>query len=256
VYSSSGVHFFISIWRKSLQKTLNALIELQEIDLKLDRLNDERGDLPDIVNNLKTKIANEEDLLNNQENTLKELKVEEKKIELELETTRTQLKKYEEQLYQVKTNKEYDAIANETESTKNIIDTNENRILEIAESVEQLESSIAELKKNKQAMQKELNESNEDLQAKINESSEEENILVQERNITQKSLTKQQLNTYNRIRGAKNGVAVAHCNGGICSGCFSFIPPQKVVEIKNMKNIFTCESCGRILVWNQNEELF
>jgi len=249
------MHFFIFIWRKRLQKTLNALIELQEIDLKLDRLNEERGDLPDIVNKLKNKIENEEVLLKTQEKTLKELKVEEKKIELELDSKRTQLKKYEEQLYQVKTNKEYDAIANETESTKSVIDDGENRLLEIAETFENFEGSIAELKKNKQAMKKELKESSEDLQAKINESSEEENILVQERNIAQQSVTKQQLNTYTRIRGAKNGIAVAHCNGGICSGCFSFIPPQKVVEIKHMKKIFTCESCGRILVWNQNEDL-
>ena len=235
-----------------MQKVLNALIELQEIDLKLDRLNEERGDLPDIVNKLKNKIEKEEDLLKTHEDTLKELKIEEKKIELELDSKRTQLKKYEEQLYQVKTNKEYDAIANETESTKNVIDEGENRLLEIAETFENLESSIAELKKNKQTMQKELKESSEDLQAKINESSEEENILVQERNIAEKSLTKQQLSTYSRIRGAKNGIAVAHCNGGICSGCFSFIPPQRVVEIKSMKRLHQCESCGRILVWDQN----
>ena len=248
------MHFFIFIWRKSLQKTLNALIELQEIDLKLDRVNEERGDLPEIVNNLKSKIEKDDELLKNQKSTLKELKVEEKKIELELDSTRAQLKKYEEQLYQVKTNKEYDAIANETESTKNIIDASENRLLEIAETLEKLEVSNADLKKNRQATQKELNESKEDLQAKINESSEEENILMQEKNIAEQSLSKRNLSTYSRIRGAKNGIAVAYCNGGICSGCFSFIPPQKVVEIKNMKNIFTCESCGRILVWNQNVE--
>ena len=120
--------------------------------------------------------------------------------------------------------------------------------------MEKLEVSNADLKKNRQATQKELNESKEDLQAKINESSEEENILMQEKNIVEQSLSKRNLSTYSRIRGAKNGIAVAYCNGGICSGCFSFIPPQKVVEIKNMKNIFTCESCGRILVWNQNVE--
>jgi len=248
------VHFFIFGWRKRLQKTLNALIELQEIDLKLDRLNEERGDLPEIVNTLKQKIEKNEEALKEQKETIKKLKAEEKKIELDMESTRSLLKKYEEQLYQVKTNKEYDAIANETETTKNSINESENRLLEITDSVEKLEASISELKKNKQSIQKELNESNEDLQAKKNESSEEENILVQEKNIVRQNLTKQYLSTYERIRGAKKGIAVAHCNGGICSGCFSFIPPQKVVEIKNMKKIYTCEYCGRIMTWNQNEE--
>ena len=66
------MHFFIFIRRQRLQKTLNALIELQEIDLKLDRLNEERGDLPDIVNKLQAKIEDEEELLNTQEKTLKD----------------------------------------------------------------------------------------------------------------------------------------------------------------------------------------
>lgn len=248
------MHFFVFGWRESLQKTLNSLIELQEIDLKLDQLNEERGDLPEIVNNLNKKIESNESALLKKQEELKNLKSETKKLELDVDSSRAQLKKYEEQLYKVKTNKEYDAIANETETTKKSINDNENRILEIEESIENLESSISELKKDITINQKELNESNEDLQAKISESSEEENILVQEKSIVRKNLTKLQLNTYDRIRGAKNGVAVAHCNGGICNGCFSFIPPQKVVEIKVMKKIYTCESCGRILVWNQNEE--
>ncbi len=238
-----------------MQKTLNALIELQEIDMKLDRLNEERGDLPAIVNDFKNKIDQGNSSLISLEKELSDLKIEEKKIELEVKTSSTQLQKYEEQLYLVKTNKEYDAIANETETTKTKIDENENRLLEIAESIENIKNNISDLKKMLQKTQKELDESNEDLQAKISESSEEENILVQEKNIVCSILTAQQLSTYNRIREAKNGMAVVFCNGGICTGCFSFIPPQKVVEVKNMKKIFTCESCGRILVWNQNEEI-
>ena len=248
------MHFFIFGWRKRLQKTLNALIELQEIDLKLDQLNEERGDLPEKVNKLNIKIEKTEEALKEQKETLKKLKTEEKKIELDMESTHSLLKKYEEQLYQVKTNKEYDAIATETETAKNSINESENRLLEITESQENLEASIRELKKNRQSSQKELNESNEDLKAKINESSEEENILVQEKSIVRQLLSKYNISTYERIRGAKRGIAVAHCNGGICSGCFSFIPPQKVVEIKNMKKNYTCEYCGRILVWNQTEE--
>ncbi len=237
-----------------MQKTLNALIELQEIDVKLDKLNEERGDLPAIVNDLENKIQNGEVALQEHKEKIKELLIEEKKLELELESSRTLLNKYDEQLYRVKTNKEYDAIANETETTKNKIDEDDSRLLEIAEAIENIKNNINELKKSLQEMQKEFTESNEDLNAKISESSEEENILLQEKKIVCDNLTDRQLNAYDRIRVAKKGIAVVYCNGGICNGCFSFIPPQKVVEIKNMKRIYTCESCGRILVWNQNEE--
>ena len=204
-----------------MQKTLYSLIELQEIDLKLDKVEEERGDLPSIVKNIKT--------------TLDE-------------------KKYEAQLYQVKTNKEYDAIANETENVKKNIDDLENNILEAVEKVEQLTKSNEEIQSDIEKLTIDYDENNVALQEKISASSEEENLLNHERKIVEKKLTNQQINSYQRIRSAKKGRAVASCNGGVCSGCFSFIPPQKVVEIRSMKRIYHCESCGRILVWDNNQE--
>ena len=175
-------------------------------------------------------------------------------MELELASARQQMQKYEDQLYKVQTNKEYDAIANETENVKNKIRELEERILQMEETVESLTGSNDEIEKELTQLSTDYEESNSELQQKISASSEEENILRQERDIVKKKLTIQQLNSYERIRQAKRGVAVASCNGGVCSGCYSFIPPQKVVEIRNMQRLYYCESCGRILVWDKNEE--
>lgn len=237
-----------------MQKTLYALIELQEIDSKLDSLNQERGDLPEVVNRLKKAQEEKQELLDNQKQLIKELQLEEKEISLELDTLKSKLKKYEDQLYMVKTNKEYDAIANETENVKKKIDELETRILEIGEKIEKYKESNEQYTKDLGIIASELDVNDAELQKKIGESAEEENLLLQERQITRKKLSTQQANSYERIRNAKKGMAVAYCNGGICSGCYTFIPPQRVVEIRAMKKIFTCESCGRILVWNKHEE--
>jgi predicted nucleic acid-binding Zn-ribbon protein len=236
-----------------LQKTLYALIELQEIDSKLDSLKEERGDLPQVVNNLKDAQNEKQKLLDSQKKSIKDLRLEEKNKTSELESLKTQLKKYEDQLYMVKTNKEYDAIASETENVKKKIDQIETRILEIGDSIEKYGASNEQYKKDLSIIDSELKENDSELQKKIGASAEEENLLLQERQITKKKLTSKQFNSYERIRAAKRGMAVAYCNGGICSGCYTFIPPQRVVEIRAMKKIFTCESCGRILVWNKIE---
>jgi predicted nucleic acid-binding Zn-ribbon protein len=222
-----------------LQKTLYALIELQEIDSKLDSLNEERGDLPQVVHKLKSAQDEKKNLLDSQKKFIKELRLEEKEKGLELESLKAQLKKYEDQLYMVKTNKEYEI---------------ENRILEIGDSIENYLESNEQFEKDFSVIASELKENDSALQKKIGASAEEENLLLQERQITKKKLTTQQISSYERIRTAKKGIAVAYCNGGICSGCYTFIPPQRVVEIRGMKKIFTCESCGRILVWNKNVE--
>jgi predicted nucleic acid-binding Zn-ribbon protein len=157
-------------------------------------------------------------------------------------------------LYQVKTNKEYDAISNETEKVKQTIDELEKTFLTVDDKIENMTSSNETMKKELVELKKDFEESSSELNAKINASSEEENILSQERDIVEKKLTQQQLSAYERIREAKKGMAVASCNGGVCSGCYSFVPPQKVVEIRNVKKLYYCESCGRIMVWDKNIE--
>ncbi len=237
-----------------MQKTLYSLIELQEIDLKLDKVKEERGDLPYIVERLKTSIDEKQKLLEVQKKDIKRLTVETKSLESELESHKDQLKKYEGQLYQVKTNKEYDAIANETENVKKKINENEDEIIENTEISENLVKSNEEIETEIKNMQTEYEDSNAELLEKINASSEEENLLKHEKVIVEKKLSQKQISSYHRIREAKKGKAVAYCNGGVCSGCFSFIPPQKVVEIKSMKQLYHCESCGRILMWDNNQE--
>ncbi len=237
-----------------MEQTLFSLIELQEIDIKLDKVKEERGDLPERVTTLENSISEKENLIKEQTAEIKNLKVNNKTSELELNAGKSKLNKYQDQLYQVKTNKEYDAISQETENVKKIIDELENSILTVEEKIENLTTSNEEMEKELIELRKDYTESSSELQAKINASSEEENILRQERSIVEKKLTRQHINAYLRIRDAKKGMAVASCNGGICSGCYSFVPPQKVVEIRNMKRLYFCESCGRILVWDKNAE--
>jgi len=58
------------------------------------------------------------------------------------------------------------------------------------------------------------------------------------------------LDTYEKVRNAREGKGIALLTNGNCGGCFSYIPPQKIVEVRKMKKIFECEACGRILIWN------
>jgi hypothetical protein len=55
-------------------------------------------------------------------------------------------------------------------------------------------------------------------------------------------------NTYMRIRKALNGKAVVTLTRAACSGCHNVVPPQRQIEIRSNKKLYSCESCGRILV--------
>ena len=70
-----------------------------------------------------------------------------------------------------------------------------------------------------------------------------------------KEIDKRYVSRYERIKKAKAGLAVARISEqGACSGCFSVIPPQRIVEIRSKDQLFSCEHCGRILIWDETIE--
>ena len=76
----------------------------------------------------------------------------------------------------------------------------------------------------------------------------EEAKLKDKRDKIAAKVKKPDYSTYMRIRKALNGKAVATITRSACTGCHNVVPPQRQIEIKQSKRIFSCESCGRILI--------
>jgi len=87
----------------------------------------------------------------------------------------------------------------------------------------------------------------------MSETAEEENMLRQERQIIVQKLSAQVVKSYEMVRKARDGSGIARVADASCGGCYSYIPPQKIVEIKKMQKLYTCEFCGRILVWDESQ---
>ena len=237
-----------------MQKTVYALIELQEVDHRLDELRDERGDLPLIVEELENKLKQKSSELKEKKKNLQDSKVRQRELELNLDEAKEKLNKFEEQLYQVKTNKEYDAITTQTEVVKQEVESSENELLTLDETISALNDSVNELEREIVEIEAELSENKVELEQKLQATADEENLLNQERKIIIDNSDPKLINTYEMVREARNGQGIAKIVGNVCGGCHAFIPPQKIVEVKKMKQIYTCETCGRILIWHEIEE--
>ncbi|MEO6693834.1 MAG: C4-type zinc ribbon domain-containing protein, partial [Ignavibacteria bacterium] len=81
---------------------------------------------------------------------------------------------------------------------------------------------------------------------------QEESVLKEKRSHLTVKLSENSLYLYEKINGMYNGEATAIVRKGNCSGCYNSIPPQRVIEIRSADKIYTCQSCGRILI---SEEL-
>ena len=227
---------------------LSTLFHLQLIDDQLDELEELRGDLPITVNELNSQIDTIKSQLEAKDKEKKDSLEKRKSNDNEVERLQKNLKKFKAQLYQVRNNKEYDALTKEIDSSEEQINKLENESLALEDLIEVLKKEMEEITPQLDTLKKELKEKEEELKKIIKTNEKEEIRLKDKRAQVEHKVKKADYSTYMRIRKAKNGMAIANVNRGACSGCHNVVPPQRQIEIRQLKRLFTCESCGRLLV--------
>jgi uncharacterized protein len=231
-----------------LYNRLKVLFELQNLDDQLDELEELRGDLPNAVDSLHSKIKEIKDEIDAKEKEKKVSLEKREENEEEVEKLKANQKKFKAQLYQVRNNKEYDALTKEIDHTEEEIKKleDENNYLadmnkKLADEISSLEPQIAELKDDLKVKEADLKDI-----VKANE--KEENKLFSKRKEIEELVKKPDYQAYMRIRKAKKGKAVVTIRRSACSGCHNIVPSQRQLEIRRNSRLFFCEYCGRILV--------
>lgn len=232
-----------------MQDVLNSLLNLQEIDEDIGELDRSKVYLPEMIENINNEIETLESQLQENRDAFNEAKKRQAQLELEIETDKRDLEKYQQQMKVIKTNKEYDALVAEIDDRKQKISDNEDEILKLmsvidesSEKIEELEKQLAESKANNDNHLRNLRAEMDALESKIEEKKKERKTVA--KNIDRRALT-----MYERIRKGKGGLAVVPLRKRACGGCFKQIPPQMVQQIRRGDRLYTCDSCGRILIW-------
>jgi len=237
-----------------LRETLAALIKLQEIDAKLRTLELSKGDLPQKINALEAELLELEATVKDRQQRIATAQAEMRALNAEVDTLREKLKRYQSQLYQVKTNKEYDAITLELETTESAINQHEYNVLELEDQEKALQTELAELIPQLEEQRNVLSENRRQLDEMLAKTHEQEHELFSRRHEITSGLSRPIFSTYERIRHGRSGVAVAFLKDGACNQCSSRIPPQRGLEIRMMNRLFLCEVCGRIMLWDPERE--
>jgi uncharacterized protein len=235
----------------SLRQLLIQLIELQKIDTQLQQLDALKGDLPNQVGRLNQEILEAEKSFEILDKKFLDYKKESGITELEIKALEGKQKKYQNQLFEVKTNREYDAVTHEIESVKIEISKKESRLLELMELVENTQKGTQELREQITKLHKDYEHKNADLGKKHLITERDELALKDRRAKVQRGIEPKWLSSYERIRNAKNGLALVPVVRNACGGCRKTLPPQRVLEIRERDRLYICDVCGRMLVWDE-----
>lgn len=237
-----------------MKVNLAALTKLQNIDRELEALEALKGDLPQQVQKLRNELEDTRNTYEAQKQALTEVRKSRTLLEGELKVLQEKSNKYQEQLYAVTSNREYDAITVEIDTIAEKISETEDKILELLEQEEQLSEDIKRVEPNLSSLEENLSEKEKELKDKIQETENEYQSFQRQRQKLVNNIKQAVLYQYERIRKGIGNSAVAEIRNSACSGCFSSIPPQKQVEIRMMNQLIFCESCGRILIFSGDKE--
>lgn len=231
-----------------MENKLRTLYTLQLIDSSLDDIEEMKGDLPGVVRELEATIAGLQEKLSQLEKTMKGAFSQRDNADSEIISLREKIERYKAQQLQVRNNKEYDALTKE-------MDQAAETIAKLEKEMSTLENTATIARTDIETTRKELEEATALLAEKkaeleeVSKSTEEEELKFQhEREKILARVSKPDFKMYERIRKAKNGRAVVPIKRGACGGCYTTVPPQKILELKRNNMLYTCERCGRIIV--------
>ena len=237
-----------------MNQTLEQLIKLQEIDHRLLEIKNIMGDLPSMVETQEKDVTAMRSDNEEKQSRITQIEKEMRHYEREIEGMNTKMVKYKEQLYLVKSNKEYDSLNHEIDHMKTNISDFETQLLNLIEEKEALEDTI-KIKTDKiESITVSLSSNKRALQSAMAENQNEQKELEKRRSTLFKDIEPVELNAYERIRKGREGVGMVSIVGSSCGGCYSQLPPQTLIEIKKNVDIISCSSCSIMLFWDGAEE--
>lgn len=239
-----------------LKEEVKSLADLQEIDKETYQLLLRKNtEIPAEIEDLKNQINQKENDFALFKERINKLELEKKNKEGELTQKEEALKKAKAQLYQLKSNKEYQIKLNEIASIEADIACAEEEVLKKMEVIDQEQGRV---ETEKDAVQKQVDKLKQRIDELKKQSSQieqkAETLKNKRRNYTE-CIDKKILSQYESLLEKRNGLAIVPVISSNCGACHMTVTHQKINEIKMYDKLALCESCVRILYIPEDFEL-
>lgn len=227
---------------------LKVLFALRDLDRETDHLRERAIVIPRELDRLAKVLGVHQELLDDEERRLAELRLDRRAAEKEIEDAKTKRRNFESAQFKIKNNQEYQANLREIENMKERVSLYDGRALEILmqeeevlKEIDRLKQIVAEEKRKHDGVADRLKTELEAVQATLSAKEADRQASVERLSAPLKL-------KYERIRRSKGDLAIVGVDSGACGGCGYALPPQRLQEIRRNRDIILCEGCGRILV--------
>uniref|UniRef100_A0AB33J5B3 C4-type zinc ribbon domain-containing protein n=1 Tax=Prevotella sp. GTC17259 TaxID=3236795 RepID=A0AB33J5B3_9BACT len=233
----------------SVEEKLKTLYQLQTTLSGIDEKKALRGELPLEVQDLEDELEGLNTRVEKIESEIREFKDAMAQKKEEIAKAEISVKRYQEQLNDVKNNREYDTLTKEIEFQSLEIELCNKKIKEALIKIEEKKVGLEQAQALISEREADLEHKKSELEEIMQETREEEDRLKAKAKDLETKIEPRLLSSFKRIRkNARNGLGIVYVQRDACGGCFNKIPPQRQLDIKMHKKIIVCEYCGRIMV--------
>lgn len=233
---------------------LDRLIRLQQLETAADEARRKIADYPERTQELDARLQSARDLLSGVKARLTSAQEKRRRDEKEVATVQARLAKYKDQLLEVKTNREYQAMLHEIETAQNDIRAREDRILDIMMESDELAAAVKKSEAELKTAEKETAAERQTLDREIAQLRAELEKTADARQKLASEIDRGVLATFEQVARSRKGVAVAEARNGLCTICHVRLRPQVFNEIRRNASIIQCDSCRRILYFAGESE--
>jgi len=233
--------------KKITRDQIELLIELQQQEAAIAKVQSEINELPlkieQIVSGLK---EFEEEILIKKE-SLSELKKVYRSYDAEIQANQARVKKREEQLRLVTTNKEYQAILKEIDEIKKLSSRIEDETIQCLENLDVAENEVKEKEEKYLTEAAAVNQQKSVFEADADSERRSLDELLAQRDDISIKIDPEMIKQYEFVKSYARGIAIVQVKDCICMGCNMNIPPQMYNELHRENELKTCPHCHRML---------
>jgi predicted nucleic acid-binding Zn-ribbon protein len=232
-----------------LRDQLELLWELQKIDLSLKSMSEERDRYPKEVKKLDENQNIESERIQKDREKIELLEKERRRKEGHLNMEQEKIKRAEGRMFDVKTNKEYQALLSEIEGIKEANSREEEEILQVMDEIDELKKDLSKREKEMAITVERIEAEKRKIQERMAQGDAVWKQQVERREVLSKQIESKLIKLYNTLKEKRQGVGVVSVKQETCQGCFVHVPPQMFIEVQKNNSLIRCPNCNRILYW-------
>jgi predicted nucleic acid-binding Zn-ribbon protein len=230
-----------------LNPDLQHLLQLQELDLTAERHRRRVAEIPQLQAALDARLAERNAAVDGVKARVAACQAGRRDVEKDLAVVQGRLSKYKNQLMEVKTNKEYQAMQKEMSVAEQEISDLETRMLERMEEADGLAIELKQAETALKSAQSDIARDRQELESERGRVADDLQRATEARAKLAAELPREALAIFDRIAHGRRGLAMAEARDGLCTVCHVRLRPQVFNEVRRNAGIVQCDSCTRIL---------